>query len=52
MDVRGADQVGDAVLHGYARELQGGFQVGRAVVDTGEQVVVQVDHCRLGLQRV
>ncbi|MNN60076.1 hypothetical protein D3C81_1752340 [compost metagenome] len=44
VDVRGADQMADAVLHGDAGQLQGGFQVGCAVVDAGEQVVMQVDH--------
>ncbi|MNE95783.1 hypothetical protein D3C80_1939180 [compost metagenome] len=44
VDVRGADQVGDTVLHGDARQVQGGFQVRRAVVDAGEQVVMQGDH--------
>lgn len=44
VDVRSADDVGDAVLYRDARQSQGGFQVGGAVVDAGEQVVVQVDH--------
>ena len=44
VDVRGADQVGDAFGHGPACEGQRGGQVGRAVVDAGEQMIVEVDH--------
>jgi hypothetical protein len=41
--------MGDAVLGGDAGQLQGGFQIGGAVVDAGEQVVVEIDHFTRGL---
>ncbi|MCY1401653.1 hypothetical protein D9M71_167760 [compost metagenome] len=44
MYVRGADQVGYALLDGHACQLQRRFEVGCPVVDAGQQVVVQVDH--------
>lgn len=39
-----ADQVGDAVTYRHACQGKRGFEVGRPVVDAGEQVVVEVDH--------
>ncbi|GAB3371942.1 hypothetical protein GCM10027514_05730 [Azotobacter armeniacus] len=44
MDMRGADEMGDTILHGEAGQLQGSFHVWRAVVEAGKQVVVQVEH--------
>ena len=47
VDVRGAGGEGDAVVHRAARHRQRDLERGRAVVDAGQQVVVQVDHGRI-----
>jgi hypothetical protein len=39
-----ADDVGDSVVDGEARHLEGGGEVGGPVVDAGKEMVVQVNH--------
>jgi hypothetical protein len=42
--VRGSDDVGYAVFRGDTGHGQGGLEVGRAVVETGEEMMVEIDH--------
>jgi hypothetical protein len=42
--VGGGDDMGDAVIGGHAGHGDGGFEVGRAVVEGGEEMMVDVDH--------
>ena len=42
--VGGADDVGDALGGSFVGHGQGGFQIGRSVVDAVDQMVVNVDH--------
>jgi len=46
--VGGADDVGDAVGNGHTGHGDGGFQVGRAIVEAGQKVMVDIDHWQKG----
>jgi hypothetical protein len=48
-DVRRRGEHARARVHGRARQLDRLFDGGRAVVDAGQDVGVQVDHARLSL---